>query len=360
MKKIFTLLSCMLIALVGGLLAGCDFGGGGDGGGGGKRTLTKDMIYDNGAFSRTYELRDGPVTVYEHDINVMYNDKYICPDEYIAFSYEDNDKLGIAKVTISATDDNPYLEGSVTYEIRIYGKVPVSSLEEWREAMENEFVVGIYADSITIPAGETLETPEEFNVFLNEGATLTVDGTLINNGTIFLGDNEYRTGNIKINTDLIVNGTLINHDITDHTWWAMEIQYTGRLFNNGKVENERHIVLYGIIYGQEEEMDNVRICEYMTSTEIRRGSNRTRDRLAEKDVRGELMEKRVYSFTREALAREDFCCEPKVDLDYHFHHIVTYVNNTQVGTAKAVITVPPTNTSVYGSLEIEFEIAAID
>ena len=128
-KTILTVLFTVLITACMFLLVSCGFFGGGSGsggsgtGGGGAQTnktaLTKNMVDCSALTSEDPLIYSGePVTISESDIRIV-SDGVLIENKYFTFVYKNNDKVGTASLTITATSDNPKVKGSVTFHFEI-------------------------------------------------------------------------------------------------------------------------------------------------------------------------------------------------------------------------------------------------
>lgn len=342
-KTILTVLFTVLITACMFLLASCGFFGGGSGsggsgtGGGGAQTkktaLTKNMVACSALTSEDPLIYSGePVTISESDIRIV-SDGVLIENKYFTFVHKNNDKVGTASLTITATSDNPKVKGSVTFYFEISAAPALAAdYDQLVDKLSDESVTEIAIESAVVieEGSEPVIVPENKVLRITHGGALDVKGKLTNKGTIIIGNAFGSIGKIYI------DGEFYNDSV-------MEVKNTGVFVNGGKFHCEGKMT-----FGDES--------KFVTNFDIgREYSVPERNYYLREPIRASILKTR---YPHNAVAYEDGIASftPEIYGEEVVVEKIEYFDNTKPGRAKAIVTIGRDDLNYYGQTEFFFEI----
>ncbi|MBO4540095.1 MAG: hypothetical protein J5781_07425, partial [Clostridia bacterium] len=241
MKKTTKALFIILLVCTAVLLASCSLlGGGGGKKSGEKVALTESMIINSPTKSSGIPVYTGnPITFPEDSFSFNVNGNYPSSSDF-TYVYDNNVNAGenTAQVTIAAKSNNAYCTGSVTLRFSIAkGTASTDSIVRLVPLLENNNYESVSFDSTaTIDKLDTLAIPEGATLRLLGGATLTVNGQLVNNGTLIVDGSTYYNGGTR--AGCLKNTGIVRNNGSVKVTSIGEIINEGQFFSEGTISNE--------------------------------------------------------------------------------------------------------------------------
>lgn len=208
MKRILIILSILLLCPLL-FFAGC----GKHNDNSNKELFTKAYVeMVTGYYERQYTGQ--PITFSDDEVVISLPNGGTIPHEYFVFSYENNINAGQATFTITCTDDNPYLYGSVSYNFSIVVKaMSPSTVGEFNNLLNDPNFKSFSMTDFVVESGETLTIPSGITVSCY--STFRNYGNIVNNGTmdIFSSAKFFNYGSFQNNSLVTLSRTSTNFPV---------------------------------------------------------------------------------------------------------------------------------------------------
>lgn len=333
-------------------------------------TNNKDIEYDGFAKTPNFNVLDGYKIIEEYYAGT--------PNDNIVVEYSDNVEVGTATVTITAGPSGKFC-GTTTahFEINRYsGRKEATDFQSLKKMLSG----GRYSDiilggDITVPEGESITVESGVVVdasgyaFVNNG-TVTVDGELLFNesgeGSALSNSGTFKNnGKVLVcvcaeNTQTFVNdGTFENagemyvNGTTSHRTDAVN---NGSFKNSGKLNLNATADFYN--YGAFENGGNVRMSDgakFYTDSDV--AGNKIFDASRRYPIEEFNVSLGYASVAYDGTEKTPSVIFKKdgVNVDYD-DYTVTYTDNVETGTAKAIISATKDSDSLTGEITLTFSI----